>query len=118
MSGKRPDISIRLKKKDDKTTEYVLAGWSEEGKDAVSLKLSTGWRLVGPDNEEYTTGREGNVYLDLYQNSDSRQQAPRGGRPPQGRGQGGSRDFPGRQPKDGRYRITDDSDEPWGDERD
>lgn len=105
MSGgnRRPDVSIRIKRKDDQTTEYVFSGWKNENQRGIALRLATGWSLVGPDGEAFTTGKEGNAYLDLFFNDSSpwrgaqrresgsnkappRSQAPRGGagrRPPE-----------------------------------
>jgi hypothetical protein len=115
--GKRPDVSIRLKTREGGDKEYPVAFWKQDN-GGLSGRLAEGWSFVSPSGESFTTGKEGNCYLDCYLNDgegdgrqslpQSRQQAPRGGRPPQGRGQGGSRDFPGN-----RARRDEDDDIPF-----
>lgn len=65
--GQRPAIKVRVKSKESGTTFYVLAAWEDE-RGRLSGRLEEGWTLVSPEGHKITTGREGNAFLDVYDN--------------------------------------------------
>ncbi len=68
--GQRPDIKLSVKLKDGEQRHYPLAAWTKDRGQGLSGKLDEGWKLVGPDGVEYTSGREGNAWIDIYDNRD------------------------------------------------
>jgi hypothetical protein len=82
-NGRRPDVHIRIRQKGDKDAPgiYIMAGWKKEpGDRKIELRLDDGWKIVGPDGDEYTTwvpnGPKGNAYLDLFVNDDQGRGGP------------------------------------------
>lgn len=66
--GARPDIKLSVKLKDGDQRHYPLAAWTKDRGQGLSGKLDEGWKLVGPDGVEYTSGKEGNAWIDIYDN--------------------------------------------------
>lgn len=67
--GNRPAIKLSVKLKDGGERHYPGAAWpSKFDGGGLNMSLDPGWKLVGPDGTEYTTGREGNCYLDIFDN--------------------------------------------------
>ena len=64
--GARPDIKLSVKLKDGGQRHYPMAAWKNER--GISGKLEEGWKLIGPDGAEYTSGKEGNSWFDVYDN--------------------------------------------------
>jgi hypothetical protein len=46
----------------------VLAAWPNDF-GGMNWRLEEGWKLVGPNGETVTTGRDGNAYLNGYVNA-------------------------------------------------
>lgn len=91
--GRRPDLSIRVKRKDDGATEYPLSGWKNDGMRGIQLRLAEGWTLVSPDGESYTTGKDGNCYLDAFRNDGDRKASRPRPAPKEPREESGGGDF-------------------------
>lgn len=72
--GNKPAIKLSVKLKDGGQREYPGAAWPSRFGDGDSyyMSLDDGWKLVDPDGTEYTGGRDGNAYIDLYENKGDR----------------------------------------------
>lgn len=68
MAGRRPDFKLRVKDKASGNSAYVLAAWKSDRGAGFNVKLEEGWKLISPNGKEITSGKDGNAYLDLYQN--------------------------------------------------
>ena len=88
MAGKKPEVRIVGKMKGGDGRIRIAAAWKNKGRNGepgkgFSVRLEAGAKIVLADGTTFTTGKDGNSYIDLYiEAAEEQAEAPRDEAPP------------------------------------